>query len=96
MHVHRASFDVAVVAPLRRVGIAAHDAADLGAVDDGQIDIENDEIGCRLPDRPERGISAAHDVHLGVPRSFERVFDQRSDILLIFNHEDTGDPTHRL
>jgi hypothetical protein len=35
------------------------------------------------------------DVDLGVARPFERVLDQGSDVLLIFNHENTGHPTHR-
>jgi phage head maturation protease len=31
-----------------------------------------------------------------VAGAFERVLDQRSDILLVFNHEDPGHPSHRL
>ena len=59
------------------------------------VDIKDDEIGCVVRNRPKRGISAAHDVDLRVAGPFERVFDQGSDVLLIFNHEDPGHPTHR-
>ncbi|HXH34348.1 MAG TPA: hypothetical protein VNJ54_08045, partial [Plantibacter sp.] len=63
---------------------------------DREIHIEDDEIGCVVRDRPERGISAAHYFDDRVAGAFERMLDQSSDILLVFNYEDTGHPTHRL
>jgi hypothetical protein len=65
------------------------------AVADRAIVVHADTIGCMVRDRSKGGISAAHDVNLCVAGPFERVLDQRSDILLIFNHEDPGHPTHR-
>jgi hypothetical protein len=44
--------------------------------------------------RPKRGIPAAGDVDLGITGPFERVLDQGSDILLVFNHEDPRHPMH--
>ena len=50
----------------RGFGPAAQQPADLGTAEHRQVEIENDEIGRLVRNRSKGGISAAHNVDLGV------------------------------
>ncbi len=70
-----------------RIRSRSQNAAHFHAADDGQIEIENDEVGRFLGDRLQRGVAAVDDVGFGVAGPFERMFDESRDVLLVFDDQ---------
>jgi hypothetical protein len=62
-------------------------ATDLNPAEDGEVEIENNQVGGLFADRAKGGVAARDDLDAGVSRSFERVFDETGDILLVLDDE---------
>src|SRR5262249_4381366 len=70
-----------------RLGASPHDAADFFAAHDRDVEIEDDQVGWTTGDRTEGFITTAHDFDRSVAGSFEGVFDEAGDVVLVFDDE---------
>ena len=64
------------------------DPADFDAVDDGQIQIQDEQIRRAFGHRLERRVAAPGDVGFGVGVALERVLDEAGDVSLVFDDQD--------
>jgi hypothetical protein len=65
----------------------AENPAHFHAVQHRQIEVEDDQVGRPVRDDLQCRVSAADDFRFGLPASFERMFDQPCDVLLVFDNE---------
>jgi len=70
------------------VGSRAQDTAHFDAADDGQIEIQDDEVGRLVGHRLQRRVAAADDMGFGVAGALERMFDESGDVVLVFDNQD--------
>ena len=66
------------------------EAADLGAVQDRQIQVEDQQVRRRVADRPEGRVAGRDDVDAGVALALERVLDELGDVDFVFDDQDAG------
>jgi len=65
------------------------DAADLEPADDGEVEVEDDEVGHAFGDRLQRGIAGTDHLRVGLAAALEGVFDEAGDVLFVFDDEHT-------
>ena len=63
------------------------EAAHVHAAQDGQIEVEDDQIGRVGRDYFQRSVTAAHDFSVCAPAALQRVLDQPGDVRLVFHDE---------
>ena len=71
-------------------GRARMQAADLRAVEDRQVQVENEQVGRRVAHGLEGRVAAGHDLHDGVPGALQRVLDELRDVRLVVDDENAG------
>ena len=65
----------------------AQDPTHVDAAQDGQIQIENDQVGNPFGCHTQCGIAGADNLRLGVAAALERMLDEPGDILFVFDDE---------
>src|SRR5262245_35272761 len=69
------------------IGPRSEHAAYLEAAQDRQVEIEDDQIGRPRRHGFQRCVAASDNFGIGATASFERVFDETSDILFVFDNK---------
>ena len=72
---------------LLQIRARSNDSADLDAVDDRQIQIQDQQIRWTFGHRLERRVAAEDNVGFGVGSAFERVLDETGDVSLVFDNQ---------
>ena len=69
------------------IGPGPEDPADLDAVQHGEVEIQNDEIGRPVGDRLQGLIAAVDDVRLRLSGSLKRMLDESRNVVFVFNDQ---------
>ena len=77
------------------VATRAQDRAHLGAAQDRQIEVENDQVGRGVRHNAECPVAARDDIHGRIAEAFEPMLDEQRDIVLVLDEEDAREMTHR-